>query len=299
MAKPDTLNKIWASTGVTSQPSDAYINTGWTLEIPPYEYFNYAFNKWDVALKTLNDQGIFEWDASTSYSIGSKVMHNGIHFISRQNSNVNQPPFTSPGGIRTYNPSYWKVDDGSEVGFMSMYDGNTPTLIDGTTVLNGQAGEWVDDATMPGWYACVDGNQSYGCQNLVDRFVIGKVKIGNGVKQGANSYFLTEGQLPIHTHTASSESNGSHTHSITGGSHNHSTTVYTAQTGAASNGNFGRGISGSYAATAYVSTSSSHSHTIGSNGSHSHTITVNNTGSGDVIDNKPANYSVLYIRKCF
>ena len=49
MAKPTTLNKIWAQTGVVVAPTDSYISIGWTLDIPPYEYFNYAFNKWDYA----------------------------------------------------------------------------------------------------------------------------------------------------------------------------------------------------------------------------------------------------------
>jgi hypothetical protein len=53
------------------------------------------------------------------------------------------------------------------VGVVKMFDANTPLTIDGITVLSGQSGDWVDNLTIPGWYACVNGNQSKGCPKVM------------------------------------------------------------------------------------------------------------------------------------
>ncbi len=298
MAKPDTINKIWADVGVKVTPSDAYIDTGWTLDIPPYEYFNFAFNKWDVALKTLNEQGVFEWDAETVYGVGSKVIFDGLHFISKIVSNVGVIPFTLNLGDRVYSSENWKVDDGSDVGVIQMFDGNTPTTIDGQNVINGQAGQWVDDITLPGWFACVDGNQYMGCQNLVDRFIVGKEIIGAGSKTGVNSYSLTSAQLPAHTHSIG-HNHPAKTSESTSVPHTHSATVRLDYASGTQKYGFGP----------HSGTTTTDSSSIQTSGDTAHTHSVNldayvgNSGDGsfanDVIDNKPANYSLLYIRKCY
>jgi microcystin-dependent protein len=71
------------------------------------------------------------------------------------------------------------------VGFISMYDGSG----------------WVDNYTLPNWYACISANAGVGCPDLVDRFILGKVVAGSGATGGSNLHTLTSAELPPHTHT--------------------------------------------------------------------------------------------------
>lgn len=255
------------------------------------------------------------------------------------------------------------------IGTVVMFDANTPTTIDGVPVTTGKSGAWVDNTTAVGWYACVNGNQSKGCPNLVDRFVMGKVVTGAGAIGGSNTHTISIAELPAHTHTAnhshtatsasnshthaitggshahnasSGTQSASHTHSVTGGTHAHTLLVYNQGTSGnayspnksssgsgiagrgaqyeqeyASTNYFGKALmsspshthsvgnqSGNHSHTITVATSTSHAHTAASY-SHSHTITVGTTnvttssvGSGTAIDMKPANYTIIYIRKC-
>lgn len=120
-----------------------------------------------------------------------------------------------------------------------------------------------------------------------------------------------------HTHSASTNSTGSHSHTISGGSHSHtassgssgSHTHYlmygTNRFSSNSGGGYDAGSgtryqsssdktasAGSHSHTITVNTSSSHSHTAASAGSHSHTVTVNTTGSSGTGKNMPAYIAV-------
>ena len=188
---------------------------------------------------------------------------------------------------------------------------------------------WRDNVTLPGWYACVPENEDggsaglrYGITSLVDRFVMGKAATGSGATGGTNSYQLTASQLPAHTHTINHDhavfsSRGqsvNHTHTISGtagtaGNHTH--TVYgTIYSGGGADGleaghnrnldNHAEGSSSSGSHTHSVSGSTSNN-TIG----HTHQINVpaytgnsGATGAGGSIDNRPAFYSLIFIRKC-
>ena len=132
---------------------------------------------------------------------------------------------------------------------------------------------------------------------------------------GNNSITLTTNQIPSHTHTGTSESNGAHTHTGTSdsnGSHNHTVTdnghthtyddAYFAENlGGGANNVFGTSAStdgdNSYryrptptTSTGYtnitVNNNGSHTHgfTTDSNGSHNHTFTTDSTGGGQSID---------------
>jgi len=58
------------------------------------------------------------------------------------------------------------------IGTILMFDANNPG---GGGTPPGVSGAWVDDETMETWYACISGNAQYGCPNLVDKFIMGKV----------------------------------------------------------------------------------------------------------------------------
>lgn len=191
-------------------------------------------------------------------------------------------------------------------------------MFDGTT--------WTDDSTLPGWYAMIPENEdggsnglSFGIQSMVDRFVMGGSAAG--ATGGTNSYQLTTGQLPSHEHTINHD-HGSFTSASQNTSHNHYTSSTTNTTGShghnlnynatTGGGGIGTGNPGAtnQTKTGIVQSNGNHSHsysdyTGNQRSSHQHTIDVPNytgnsgsTGSGDSVDNRPAYYSMIFIRKC-
>lgn len=66
--KPDSLNEVWASNGIISSPQNLKISQGWTVEIPPYQYFNWSQNRVDSFMAHINQSGIPVWDSITEYT---------------------------------------------------------------------------------------------------------------------------------------------------------------------------------------------------------------------------------------
>lgn len=119
-----------------------------------------------------------------------------------------------------------------------------------------------------------------------------------------------------HSHSASSEVDGGHSHSISGGSHSHSGTAKSAgghshgitntlgcgwnpggttdrimynkyQSARGMQEFFSIATGGAHTHTLTVSTSSSHSHTISSNGDHAHNVNIFSSGSSGTNKNMP------------
>ena len=67
-AKP-TLDTVWGSTGATTNPGATKMNLGWTSEIPTHQVQNFWQQRSDEMLTHLNEQGIAEWDAATTYPL--------------------------------------------------------------------------------------------------------------------------------------------------------------------------------------------------------------------------------------
>lgn len=61
------FNSVWAANGEKTAPTDAKINQGWVVEIPPHQYENWISNRQDQMLAHINQYGIVEWDSSTEY----------------------------------------------------------------------------------------------------------------------------------------------------------------------------------------------------------------------------------------
>lgn len=97
--KPSNLEKIWANTGAkTPTPSDTEISTGWTAIIPPKEVFNYLDYKQDAMLAHINQKGVPQWDASSSYlaNVSYTMGSNGIIYRAKTtHTNVNPVTDTS------------------------------------------------------------------------------------------------------------------------------------------------------------------------------------------------------------
>lgn len=121
--KPSDINKIWASAGDVIAPSDSKIATGWQVEIPPRQVFNYIDNKQDAAIAHINQHGIPVWDAVTEYQYsvsGTKSIcmgSDGTIYRAKQVS-INQNPVTD------VSDTYW------EIAFANVADFYTQTQSD-------------------------------------------------------------------------------------------------------------------------------------------------------------------------
>lgn len=102
--KPTNLNQIWAATGTKVDPGANKTSIGWVVQLPPYEYQNWAMNRQDTAIAHFNQHGIPEWDVNTeyqgnlSYSQGS----NGFIYKCIQTHSGLDP-------TNTNNNLYWKL----------------------------------------------------------------------------------------------------------------------------------------------------------------------------------------------
>jgi len=74
ISKPTDINKIWGSSGDVISPSDTKIQTGWVVEIPPRQWFNWLDNKQDQAIAHFNQFGIPLWDTVTEYQANSSYV---------------------------------------------------------------------------------------------------------------------------------------------------------------------------------------------------------------------------------
>lgn len=248
---------------------------------------------WEAIGETLEVK-VLEWRSTTTYAINDFSFYSGKIYKSLQNSNLNKQPDTETSWWGEYG-----VSDDIPVGVIWMFDGTG----------------WVDNSTMPGWYACIPGNSGQGCPDMVDRFVMGKVIEGAGSTGGANSLSLAIANLPSHNHGGAVGSGGPspastgtvsswHTHVTDIGSHGH-TTQYSYQ--GPDYGAGGEGSNGDYyalrnqvnSATIGNKTSGNpnlnHSHSMQS---HTHSTTIPAQGSGTAFNNRPAYYSMIFIRKC-
>lgn len=121
--KPSDINKIWASAGDVLAPSDSKIATGWQVEIPPRQFFNYIDQKQDQAIAHINQHGIPVWDNTTEYQYsvsGTKSIcmgSDGTVYRAKQ-VNINQNPVTD------VSDTYW------EIAFANVSDFYTQTQSD-------------------------------------------------------------------------------------------------------------------------------------------------------------------------
>ena len=91
ITKPD-LSLVWASAGDVLKPSDSKIQSGWAVEIPPRQWFNWLDNRQDQAIAHINQHGIPVWDDKTEYQAGKSYVQGSDGNIYRAvttNTNVN------------------------------------------------------------------------------------------------------------------------------------------------------------------------------------------------------------------
>ena len=155
-------------------------------------------------------------------------------------------------------------------------------------------------ASIPaGWKLC-DGTN--GTPNLVNRFVLGAnaTSPAVGATGGAATVTLTSAQMPVHSHSGTTDTHGGHQHTgTTNGSGAHQHTYNGGETNIAASG---PSLVGGHTQTgAFFSTNAvgdhSHSFTSNSGGSHNHVLSVNNSGGDGAHENMPPYYALCFIQK--
>lgn len=189
--------------------------------------------------------------------------------------------------------------DAMPVGAIIMYDG------DG----------WVDDETIPGWYACTVANAAarpngYPIPDLETHFIAGVAPEDLGATTaerygGANEITLTEEQLPTHTHSINHDhasvttSTDTHSHTFVDYFHLENPELRPSWADYTRDGIGGtNGYDGGNAVWTYdhSTRSDTHSHSVNLP---NFTGTSGSTGGGEAFDNRPAFYTVIFIRKCY
>lgn len=116
--KPKT-RPIWSESGDATEPSDAKKTLGWVQEIPPHQTFNWIHNNLARFASHVNESGIPEWDAITSYDIDALAKgSDGTVYVSLTNGNVANDPISTPTEWQiAFAPSTFATGVASDSGF--------------------------------------------------------------------------------------------------------------------------------------------------------------------------------------
>lgn len=202
----------------------------------------------------------------------------------------------------TNNGTDWfDIQEEFPIGAIMMYRGSEIADVATRTEEIGQRAG--DTVKLPGWYVC---NGQGSTPNLLNKFI--RCQSASDVTGGSDNAIVVRHNhvsqtAGSHDHGAATQLDGSHTHSVTGGNHNHTERHFSSTTGhrrsrarACANdtlGTYTTGGSGNHSHS--VTTHSGHTHTIDSDGGHTHTI--DDSGSSGTSKNMPAYYSLIFIVK--
>lgn len=200
ITKPTDLNKIWAASGDILAPSDSKISTGWQVEIPPRQYFNYIDNRQDKAIAHINQMGIAVWDNTTEYqytALGIKSLcmgSDGTVYRALQ-THQNQNPVSTVG--------YWEIAFSSAGDFYTQtesdarYTQKSANLSDLTNTATARTNLSVYSQAQTYTKTEVDNkttvaSQLQSQQQLSDTVLLSPIKLGYAFK-GANQSLTANG----------------------------------------------------------------------------------------------------------
>lgn len=92
ITKPNFNNALWASGGSIVSPSDVKIATGWTAEVPPFQWENWSQNRQDQGIAYILQHGIPVWDSLTEYQAEKSIIQGSdglIYKAKTTNTGVN------------------------------------------------------------------------------------------------------------------------------------------------------------------------------------------------------------------
>ena len=180
------------------------------------------------------------------------------------NLDLYKPSVGEQGWGTLVNENFDKIDATSITGVIQLYAGSSAPS--GWLICNGQA---VSRTTYAALYAVIgttygagDGSTTFNIPNLVNKTVRGSNSLGK--TGGADTVTLTTANIPAHTHTGTTNSEGAHTHNSWWSYHDSS-------------------ISSSDAPKNALYYHPSLSKATSSAGAHTHTFTTSSVGSGSAV----------------
>lgn len=206
-----TLSVAWAENGLKTEPTDTKKNTGWVVEKPPYEWWNFIENRQDKMLQHINQHGIAVWDATTEYIANKSYVlgSNGdIYRAVADSVGVNPVGDTSNKWFRVLDNYYIKGEVDALVqaavtpsGAVIFFAMNTAPA--GYLVCNGSAISRTSFATLFSrigtLYGVGDGTTTFNLPDLRGEFIRG-ADLGRGVDSGRTFGSSQTDELRSHRH---------------------------------------------------------------------------------------------------
>ena len=209
---------------------------------------------WGQVISSSTADARFQLYASDNYG-GDGRLHYRTGWDSRKNQ------WNTILDSENYNKFVPKLIKGIIMAFSGTFENGYPVNPDTNT---GDAG----------WHIC-DGTN--GTPDLRGKFILGASDShAAGSAGGEESHVLTVNEMPAHSHTGTTSTNGAHYHSVT--------EVYFSRD------DDQKGIKLDYADNTRTLNTST-------NGDHNHTFTTENSGSGAAHNNMPPYYTLSYIMK--
>jgi microcystin-dependent protein len=176
---------------------------------------------------------------------------------------------------------------------------------------------WVGATVPSGWALCngqtvvrSDGAGNITTPNLLDRLVVGAGNSYGLNNSGGNGFIaLSQSQMPVHNHSASTDNPGDHFHRVLGptsgdGDHAHGLNNLGSVQAGSDNGGANVSVSTGYSSGRFQSptqNAGAHTHSVDivsqGAGNHTHTVSIGNAGSGASIDIRNPYYALYYIMK--
>lgn len=195
---------VYTQDPTTIQALTAFTTNGWADavvdgNVPELEDMNGLFLLAFYQIAYLLQQGIAEWDSSTTYYINSIVQYNGRQYTSIQDNNINNQPDTQP--------SYWGTV-GVQPGVVQDYAGDTAPS--GYLICDGAA---VSRTTYAALFSVCgikfgagNGTTTFNIPDHRERVSVGyksgSTEFGTiGQTFGEKNHTLTIPEIPAHDHT--------------------------------------------------------------------------------------------------
>lgn len=106
--KPD-MTHVWASGGAKVAPGNTKIDTGWTAEVPPFQWENWSQNRQDAFLDHINKSGFPVWDGLTNYEAAGQSLTKGSDGIIYKSVAASGPSTTVQDPVTDVSDTYWTV----------------------------------------------------------------------------------------------------------------------------------------------------------------------------------------------
>lgn len=142
VTRPD-FSFQWSSGGSIVAPSNTKIQTGWTAEVPPFQWENWSQNRQDNAIVHLFQKGISVWSSTQDYyfTVSGTKAHvqgsDGIIYEAVQSSTGQDPTTDATNtywkqAFRSQSGAQWyALDSGTANTYKAAYVPVVKTLVDG------------------------------------------------------------------------------------------------------------------------------------------------------------------------